>query len=38
MKEITKYISNNGGFATMQELKDANFHTRDIAKLVKENS
>ena len=37
MKEIISYISKNGGFATMKELKEENFHTRDIAKLVKEN-
>lgn len=37
MKEIISYISKNGGFATMKELKEANIHTRDIAKLVKEN-
>lgn len=37
MEEITSYIARNGGFATMQELKNANFHTRDIANLVKEN-
>lgn len=37
MEEITKYIANNGGFATMQELKAADFHTREIANLVKEN-
>ena len=37
MEEITSYIAKNGGFATMQELKAANIHTRDIANLVKEN-
>lgn len=37
MEEITKYIAKNGGFASMQELKAADFHTRDIANLVKEN-
>ena len=37
MKKIISYISKNGGFATMKELKEVNFHTRDIAKLVKEN-
>jgi predicted transcriptional regulator of viral defense system len=37
MEEITKYFMNNGGFATMQELKEADFHTRAIANLVKEN-
>lgn len=37
MEAITKYIANNGGFATMQELKAEEFHTRDIAALVKEN-
>jgi len=37
MEEIITYIKKNGGFATMKELKEANIHTRDIAKLVKEN-
>ena len=37
MEEIISYITKSGGFATMKELKEANFHTRDIAKLVKEN-
>jgi predicted transcriptional regulator of viral defense system len=37
MEEITSYIAQNGGFATMKEMKDANIHTRDIANLVKEN-
>lgn len=37
MEEIAKYIKKNGGFATMQELKEADFHTRDIANFVKDN-
>jgi predicted transcriptional regulator of viral defense system len=37
MEEIIKYMANNGGFATMQELKSADFHTREIAQLVKES-
>jgi len=38
MEEIVKYIVNNGGFASMKELKEANFHTREIMLLVKERS
>ena len=38
MEEIEKYIANNGGFASMKELKEANFHTRDIISLVKEKT
>lgn len=36
MEEIVEYIANNGGFASMKELKEANFHTREITFLVKE--
>jgi len=38
MEEIVKYIVNNGGFASMKELKEANFHTREITYLVKEKA
>ena len=38
MEEIVKYIVNNGGFASMKELKEANFHTREITFLVKEKN
>jgi len=38
MEEIEKYIAKNGGFASMKELKEANFHTRDITRLVKEKT
>lgn len=37
MEEIIEYIAKNGGFASMKELKEANFHTREITLLVKEN-
>lgn len=36
MKNIISYIKKNGGFASMKELKEVNFHTRDINTLVKE--
>ncbi len=36
MEEIIKYIAQNGGFASMKDLKEANFHTREITSLVKE--
>jgi predicted transcriptional regulator of viral defense system len=36
MENIISYIINNGGFATMKELKDASFHTRKITKLVED--
>ena len=38
MEEIIEYITQNGGFASMKELKKANFHTREIMLLVKERS
>ena len=38
MEEIVEYIANNGGFASMKELKEANFHTREITLLVKEKT
>lgn len=38
MEEIEKYIVKNGGFASSKELKEANFHTRVIASLVKEGT
>lgn len=38
MEEIVEYIANNGGFASMKELKEANFHTREITLLVKEQT
>jgi predicted transcriptional regulator of viral defense system len=38
MEEIVEYIANNGGFASMKELKEANFHTREITLLVKERT
>jgi len=34
MNEIIKYIKENGGYATMGELRDAGFHPRDIRKLM----
>lgn len=37
MNEIIKYIKENGGYATMGELREAGFHPRDIRKLVDEN-
>lgn len=36
MEEIVEYITKNGGFASMKELKGADFHTRQITSLVKE--
>jgi predicted transcriptional regulator of viral defense system len=38
MEEIIKYFVSNGGFASMKELKEANFHTREILSLVKEKT
>jgi len=38
MEDIEQYIVNNGGFASMKELKEANFHTREITLLVKERT
>ena len=38
MEEIIEYITQNGGFASMKELKEANFHTREITFLVKEKN
>lgn len=38
MEEIIHYITQNGGFASMKELKEAKFHTREIISLVKEKS
>jgi predicted transcriptional regulator of viral defense system len=38
MEEIVEYITQNGGFASMKELKEANFHTREITLLVKEKT
>lgn len=36
MENIINYIINNGGFATMKDLKDAAFHPRKIIKLVED--
>lgn len=33
MEEITKYISGNGGYARLTELRDEGFQTREISKL-----
>ncbi|MBF0430877.1 MAG: type IV toxin-antitoxin system AbiEi family antitoxin domain-containing protein [Fibrobacteria bacterium] len=33
-KAIIDFFKKNGGYARMKELKDASFHTRDIAKLI----
>lgn len=38
MEEIIHYITQNGGFASMKELKEAKFHTREIISLVKEKT
>ncbi|OGU57730.1 MAG: hypothetical protein A2V66_17235 [Ignavibacteria bacterium RBG_13_36_8] len=38
MEKIVEYIAENGGFASMKELKEANFHTREIISLVKEKT
>src|ERR1035437_3559895 len=38
MEEIIKYFVHNGGFASMKELKEANFHSREITSLVKEKA
>jgi len=38
MEEIIKYIAQKGGFASMKDLKEANFHTREITSLVKEKT
>jgi predicted transcriptional regulator of viral defense system len=36
MEKIIKYFVSNGGFASMKELKEANFYSREITSLVKE--
>ncbi len=36
MDEIVKYIKKQGGYATMKELKEAKFQTRDIKKYVQD--
>jgi predicted transcriptional regulator of viral defense system len=36
MINIIDYMKKKGGFASMKDLKDANFHTRDINSLIKE--
>ncbi|MEW6652920.1 MAG: type IV toxin-antitoxin system AbiEi family antitoxin domain-containing protein [Bacteroidota bacterium] len=38
MEEILSYITKKGGFASMKELKEANFHTREITALIKEKT
>lgn len=38
MEKIVKYIAGNGGFASMKELKEAKFNSREIASLVKEKT
>jgi len=37
MNGIVKYINEKGGYATMGELREAGFHSRDIRKLVDAN-
>jgi predicted transcriptional regulator of viral defense system len=37
MADIVKYIKKNGGYATMKELKEAKFQTREIKKYVQNN-
>jgi len=37
MDEIIKYIKKQGGYATMKELKEAKFQTREIKKYVQNN-
>jgi predicted transcriptional regulator of viral defense system len=34
MNNIQTFLDQNGGYARMKELKEASFHTRDIAKLI----
>lgn len=34
MDKIVQHIKKNGGFASMKDLKEAKFHTRDISALV----
>jgi len=36
MEKILLHIKNNGGFASMKDLKEAKFHTRDISALVEQ--
>lgn len=36
MNNIIKYFLDHSGYARMRDLKEASFHTRDIAKLLKE--
>lgn len=38
MEKIIHYITKNGGFASMKELKEAKFHSREITSLVKEKT
>lgn len=37
MDKIIQYIRGNGGYATMKEMKERGFQTRDIKKLVESN-
>lgn len=37
MNNIIQYIVNHGGYATMKEMKEQGFQTRDIKKLVETN-
>ncbi|MCX6162882.1 MAG: hypothetical protein NTV87_16300 [Ignavibacteriae bacterium] len=37
MTDITKYIKQQGGYATMKGLKEAKYQTRDIRKYVNQN-
>jgi predicted transcriptional regulator of viral defense system len=36
MEKILQHIKNNGGFASMKDLKEAKYHTRDISALVEQ--